>query len=244
MLVKKPKDRFTAADFHRLRIELKKAYAVFLLTGHYSKKFRPKKSFADLKSLFDVAGEVREFQILQSWIRENYPGFPLKRFYQYLRSATCQKMGVFFHMRRELSKRKFPGDDFEVLRKIAHHIGNKQIKSYLKLVTSKIKRQAESKKTDAANLHHIRKLIKTYGYLSSLQPAGNDEPVLFNTGKPARRLGDWHDWHANSTIMAQMSGEDFFPAAEIKMLQFIATKSKRRAEKLGDQLAAGLRKMT
>lgn len=182
---------------HRLRVDIKKANAIFaFIEKIYEEKF----DLTSLKSVFKKAGEIRECQINITTL-SLLPTPPLKIIIELkkkknsLQQKFIRDIPKYLQLVGEFRKNTF--FSFKIP-------GKKIVKKYLNSKRKKAVRNFNSQ--DRSNMHRFRKLIKRMMYVYALLPEKTQKTVRLNKGlinKLQKEAGSWHDTYSTITFLSQ-----------------------------------------
>ncbi len=228
-LLSVPAEQFRPETFHRLRVELKKTDAFFRL-AEYAGRFNRKKKYAPLKLLFTAAGEVREIQVLESFLHDRYPEHQhLKNLRSRLFRLKKEKRAAFFLLRESIPPKK-TDQCFRSVGKALNDISMKAVHDFLDYNYKEIRALLQSGQPDASDLHRIRKLLKTNTYLTKpLQRSKQELAALPVTIKLAERLGRWHDLDVMAGRIAELSKQKAYLPDEREFLRCLSGNLQKKA---------------
>jgi len=177
-------------SLHDLRVEIKKLRAIIKFLGTIYPKQQLKKPAHLLRSIFQKAGEVRESQLLQQWLRKHQFSvientyFPQEKLdfliAQFRKNATQYK------------------DDFkeiiESLSKFVHSTNEILAEQYFTDINAQVEKLCR-RNLPHAEWHDLRKLIKQriYAYNWVRHENENDDPHFAYYNKLQENIGLWHD---------------------------------------------------
>src|SRR5688572_11902253 len=91
-----PRQSYTQATFHKLRVEIKKIDACFHLINFCSAKFKRKKTFEPFKAIFKQAGRIRELQVEENILKKYFAKNNLENYRILLKQLRLKRQVLFF----------------------------------------------------------------------------------------------------------------------------------------------------
>jgi len=191
-LLEKPKQTYTPATFHELRVEIKKLDAFFYLINFCSKGFKRKKTFKPFKLIFDQAGKVRETQVEEVILKKYFLIRLLKEYRESLKKHQLKEQEDYF----SLANKKFVARLKKMYRKIAPflaQVDKKKVNRYMKTKRKIIKKLLSQNSIQSPQVHDLRKRLKKFhSNLKSLDMEKQYKPLPKEDILPDL-LGKWHD---------------------------------------------------
>lgn len=180
-----------AASLHDLRIGMKKIRSIISFLRTIYPKQKLKKASHKIRVIFQEAGEIREYHLLQQWLTKN----ELTSFdQQYLPKHTLQNLTDTFHQQAATNK--------QVLKEVTVEVGKyvqatNQIlaEQYVADLQAQIK-TVTKKRPATDEWHSLRKLIKQWMYAINWIGNGEDtktEAKLYHYKRLQEAIGYWHD---------------------------------------------------
>lgn len=177
-------------SLHDLRVEIKKMRAIIKFLGTIYSKQQVKKPAHLLRSIFQKAGEVRESQLLQLWLRKHeftlientyFPSEKLDFLIEQLRKSSSQYKDDF-------------KDIIESLSKFVHSTNEILAEQYFIDINAQVEKLCR-KNLPQTEWHELRKLIKQriYSYNWIYHENENDDPNFAYYNKLQENIGLWHD---------------------------------------------------
>jgi len=177
-------------SLHDLRVEIKKMRAIIKFLGTIYPRQQIKKPEHLLRNIFQKAGEVRESQLLQLWLR--------KHEFSIIESTYFQPEKLDFlieQFRKSASQYK---DDFkeiiEILSKFVHSTNEILAEQYFIDLNAQVEKLCR-RNLPQTDWHDLRKLIKQriYAYNWVQHENENDDPHFAYYNKLQENIGLWHD---------------------------------------------------
>jgi CHAD domain-containing protein len=177
---------------HDFRIEMKKLRALLKFLRSIYDKEKLKKADRKIKAIFLEAGEIREYQQLQSFLQKNKllsfdkHYFPLIR----LTSLTQQFQQLAVKHKKDIKEAM---DEIGKWVKLTHEILAEQYTVSLYAKINKTIQQTPEQET----WHSLRKLIKQWLYAQSWIPSIHSQKYdteKANLNKLQEAIGHWHDF--------------------------------------------------
>ena len=199
-LLKKPQQLFLPEDYHQLRVEIKKAKALFAVTEFCTDRFKSKEFYHLLKPLFKKAGRVRDLQLeIQELDNYKLTG-PFPSYAEWLEEER-DKAAVDFFSSIDDGLRK----DINASRKsIAHflaHVHKNEVDNFIESRKEKIINLITKRSKSDEQVHSMRKMLKEFFYTKKMITS-TDLPVT-NTDELQDTLGKWHDQQVMATHLQQ-----------------------------------------
>ena len=225
--------RLSVADFHILRVEIKKVKAVFALIDFCSADFDRKKYFLPWRTLFRQAGRVRELQLELSIVSSFRLTGPVKGYTEGLRSRLKEQKESFYKKvdpkwKKRLEKKVKPIEPF------IQHVTKKKLLSFLKYKRKKIKELLGKGKLKESEIHEIRQRLKEFYYLIRL--FGIREMAFKHIGDFQEVLGRWHDLAVMSGHLQRSIRSGRLTAAELKRESILKQKISAKTRPLLDRI--------
>ncbi|MDQ3142717.1 MAG: CHAD domain-containing protein [Bacteroidota bacterium] len=188
-----PKQTFTPATFHKLRVEIKKLNAFFSLLNFCATDFKRKKSFKPFKRLFRQAGKVREIHVEEDMLKKNFNNTVLNEYKSSLKELRLQEQEIFFSMVNKKYALKLK-KAFNKLHPFLMSADKKNVTNYMEKKRMQILKFFNNK-LQPDQLHDLRIRLKEYYYnRESLDLSVTDETIQKKDILPDL-LGEWHDCH-------------------------------------------------
>lgn len=182
-----------AVSLHDLRVEMKKLRAVIKFLRSVYPKQKLKKSTRQLRLIFEEAGEIREYQLLQQWLSKNqlvhFKGI-------YFQEEKLEKLVTDFHD----SAKGFKQSLKEIVELTGRYVqATNQIlaEQYVVDLHAQIE-QLIRKQPAREDWHDLRRMIKQWLYAinwigsgADAKTAGQTELSYYN--KLQEAIGYWHD---------------------------------------------------
>ena len=228
-LLQKPPDAFTPEDFHALRVHIKKIKTVMALANEACSEFNMEKLIKPYQLLFDLAGKVRELQLLTTIVHQ-YPQEPtLESYIRQLQARLEAATQDFFALtdQRFLRKLKKHNKKIYTYLNAIHHANAKK---YASMMRHEIEEIMAMPAPDNEQYHRLRKKLKRLNYLRKMSKAGKKKLPLPDTFEEL--LGQWHDY--------LLISHDLLNAAQNHKLKPVEVKALMALQKRISNLAARL----
>lgn len=186
----KPGQRLSVADFHILRVEIKKVKAVFALLHYCSVDFDRKKSFLPWRTLFRQAGRVRELQLELAIVSSFRLTGTAKGYSEGLKSRLKEQKESFYK-KVDPKWRKRLEKSVKSMEPFIPYVTKKKLLAFLTYKRKKIKELLEKGKLKETEIHEIRQRMKEFNYLVRLFDIR--EMAFKRMGDFEEVLGRWHD---------------------------------------------------
>jgi len=187
-------------SMHDLRVEMKKLRSIIKFLRKVYPKQKVKKPDHLLRSIFEEAGEIREYQILQQWLQKN--------------QFTAIEKAYFPPERMQVMIQRFRANanNYKIdLKEVIEHTGN-FVHSTNEILAEQyfVELNAKASKMCRRNLltadwHELRKLIKQrmYAYSWLKHEDDKDDPIFPYYNKLQEQIGQWHDLEMIKDIFSQ-----------------------------------------
>ncbi len=177
-------------SMHDLRVEMKKLRAVIRFLRQVYPRQKLKRPAHLLRSIFQVAGEIRECQILQQWLRKHEFAVIEKTYYP---SEKMDTMMQAFKNNCNTYKDNFK----EIIEQTSEYVQNTNeilAEQYFTELNAQVEKNCR-KNLSATDWHELRKLIKQrmYAYNWLHHENENDDPLFSYYHKLQEAIGLWHD---------------------------------------------------
>ncbi len=229
-------------SLHDLRVEMKKLRSMVKFFKQVYPKQKVKKPAHILHAIFQQAGEIREYQILQQWLQKNQFASIEK---SYFPPERLEVMIQRFRLNSNANK----NDLKEIIEQVGHfvHSTNEILpEQYYAELNAKVAKLCR-RKLVTQDWHELRKLIKQriYAYNWVKHEAENDDPLFSYYNKLQELIGQWHDADIIKDVFSQKQiylsqdidvQKDFSPAWD-KIMATLKQKEKQVEEMLSKQHA-------
>ena len=174
---------------HDLRVEMKKYKSLIKFLSFVYRKQKFKKMSLKLKYVFQHSGEIREYQLLQTWLHKHQ----LKNITSlYFPETELKEMTESFRFQIAQYKKTFE----EAVSICTPYIEDTNMilcEQYVTVLRSKLEKLF-LKKIHRSDWHELRKLIKQWMYATNWMP----DSAEYNSGysqfnKLQEMIGGWHD---------------------------------------------------
>lgn len=188
-------------SLHDLRIEMKKLRAIIKFLRTVYPKQKLKKASQKIGTIFQEAGEIREYQLLQQWVSKN----ELTSFdRQYLPQQKLKTLTDGFHQHITGTK--------HVLKEVVEEVG-KYVNATNRILAEQYVVDLHAQITDMTSRqpgsdewHELRKLTKQWlnaiNWIETEDDAKADTDISFYN-KLQETIGHWHDAEVIKDILYQ-----------------------------------------
>ena len=192
LILKKPKQLYTAETFHKLRVEIKKLRALFELINHCASEFKKDKNFAPFKLIFRQAGKVRELQVEEAMLKKHFKTNLLKEYKAHLKKLKLEEQEKYFSIinKKEV---KILAPQYSHTIYYLKEVNEKKATRYLKKKRLKIGKIIRQKMLSKIQLHELRKKLKTFNYNLKMLDLLNKNKSIHKKNILPELLGKWHD---------------------------------------------------
>jgi len=177
-------------SLHDFRVEMKKLRSIVRFLQQIYPKQKLKRPSHLLRSIFQVAGEIREYQILQQWLQKNN-FFVLEL--EYYPPDRLKNMIEAFRVRAEDYKTDF-NEVIEVVGHYVHTTNEILPEQYFTDVNAQVENMVR-KNLPQTEWHELRKLIKQrmYAFNWIQHDDGYEDTAFPFYNKLQETIGQWHD---------------------------------------------------
>lgn len=225
---------------HDLRVELKKLRAVVKFLQQVYSKQKLKRTTHLLRTIFQDAGEIREYQLLLQWLRKYHLQVLEERFFP---EQKLQDMISDFREQAPFYKNDLK-EIVEQTSKLVAHTNSILAEQYFTDLHAQLQEKTRSD-LPSAEWHDLRKLIKQWMYaLNWVEPeeAAAKEPALAYFNKLQEQIGQWHDLEMVKEAFSQKQiylSQDLEVQKDFALAWEKLTHSLRYREKLVTEMLAG-----
>lgn len=220
-------------SLHQLRVEMKKLKALLKFLHQQYKKHKLKKASHKLKKLFHVTGDIREYQLITKWLRDN----------------ECRSIEEVYFNERELKKQiqyfqacmpQHKKDVKDILIKTEKYV-KETSEAVAEHYVDDLYEQVEKicmKDLPMKEWHNLRKRIKQWIYALDWikkKEAQKYKETLEYYNNLQHATGDWHDMNVIENMLTEKHvylsrsvevQQDFVLAWE-KLIQYSREKQKQ-----------------
>ena len=228
-------------SLHDLRVEMKKLHAIIKFLRSIYSKPRIKKPANTLRSIFQEAGEIREYQIISQWLQKN--NFIMIE-QVYFPADQLKYLIKEFQQDTEYYKEKFK-EVIESIRLFIENTNEILAEQYFIDINAQLE-QLCRKDLPQAEWHKLRKLIKQriYAYNWITHKTENEDPNFSYYQKLQETIGLWHDLiiikdtfsHKQVYLSPNIEVQKDFTLAWDKLITSIKQREKQVEEMLSKQL--------
>ncbi|MBK8983740.1 MAG: CHAD domain-containing protein [Ignavibacteria bacterium] len=191
-ILEKPRKKFSASTFHKLRVEIKKLNALFDLLSTCTESFNRKKTFKPFKIIFRQAGIVRELQ-LEETLLKNFKLISLLSDYMIsIRKNRLTEQRVFFSM-IDIKMNDRIKNKYKLIVPFLSSVNKLNSENYLNEKTISIKKIINRTNIQAEQIHELRKLLKMVSYIRKCLSSEKYNDPESKNHKLSGLLGKWHD---------------------------------------------------
>jgi CHAD domain-containing protein len=187
-------------SLHDFRVEMKKLRAIIKFLRQVYAKQKLKKSAHLLRSIFEISGEIREYQILQQWLQKHGCNEIEQHYFP---TDKLEVMLQQFRFNSEKYTSVLTGiiEDVSVFVQSTNEILPEQYFSEMNAKVEKLCR----KNLSTSDWHELRKFIKQriYSYNWFMHDDENDDPAFAYYNRLQEQIGQWHDVETVKNIFSQ-----------------------------------------
>ncbi|MBK9333233.1 MAG: CHAD domain-containing protein [Ignavibacteria bacterium] len=191
-ILEKPRSKFSANTFHKLRVEIKKLNALIDLLNACSENFNRKKTFKPFKKIFRQAGVVRELQLEETLLKKLNLISLLSEYMISLRKHRLTEQRFFFSM-IDLKLNDRLKNKYKEIEPLLSSVNKLNTENYLNDKTNSIKKIINRSDLKAEQIHELRKLLKPVNYIRKCLYADKLNYPGSHNNKLSGLLGKWHD---------------------------------------------------
>ncbi len=199
---------------HDFRVALKKIFALQRLLnqvdeGGWNNNYA---FFAPIKTLFKCAGDIRDYQVMQSGLEEWLTSTQIHRFNHYLNENITQKFTDLENIDKDLLLDELINQVKIAFQKL-YNLPETIVMNYITHQVSIYEKWIEDElQSELCNYHKIRRYVKNqYYYLSILEEVLNDNSFAELTRQKdqlGKKLGLWHDYKVLSKHIGSLALEN------------------------------------
>ncbi|MBS1517817.1 MAG: CHAD domain-containing protein [Bacteroidetes bacterium] len=219
-LLNKPRGLFTSGTFHKLRVEIKKLNALFCLIKFCVRNFKKKKLFKPFRTVFRLAGKVREIQVEEAMLNKYFINNMVKPYRDRLIDLRIKKQKVFF---RTLNKRFFKEikKNFRKVYPCIENIKKEDVYGFLKNRQSGIRKITSRNPLEISQMHLLRKEIKMFNYNMKSLDLQSYSGQIPGADDLTELLGKWHDCQVISANLENAINSEGLNESELDRLENI-----------------------
>ncbi|HSN49343.1 MAG TPA: CHAD domain-containing protein [Flavobacterium sp.] len=191
-LLRKPSQKYTPNTFHKLRVEIKKLNSFFDLIHFGSSHFRRKKTYKPYKLIFCLAGKVRELQIEEAMLKNNFGNNGIKNYRKSLKKLRLKAEKDFFLLVDKKVKNQLIKKYYEIIPHLKS-IDQKKMDTYLAKKENQIQELLGQEIIRTGQIHKLRKQLKILNYNQAIVYPEISEEKLSGQEVLPELLGKWHD---------------------------------------------------
>ena len=177
-------------SLHDFRVEMKKLRSIIKFLRNIYPKQKIKKPEHLLRAIFEQAGEIREYQILQQWLQKNQ-FLAIEK--SYFSPERLEIMIQRFRHRANGIKSDLK-EVIEYTEGFVHSTNEILAEQYFVELNAKVAKLCR-RNLVTSDWHDLRKLIKQrmYAYNWLKHESDNDDPIFPYYNKLQEQIGQWHD---------------------------------------------------
>lgn len=226
LLLEKPSSLYSPDTFHKLRIEIKKLYAIFCLINYCSKDFELNKTFKPFKLIFRQAGNVRKLQVEEAMINNYFKMSLLEEYKQRLKTLTLLEKKKYFSVVSTFDRKQFD-EKFNKAETFLKKVHKKNVERFLKHEQLKIDRILDQEKIPKRKLHDLRKKLKITNYTKNLLDRFKKKKNIEGVNVLSDLIGSWHDDQIALKNLKKVMGRHETKQTEKSNIQKIRSKIAR-----------------
>ncbi len=226
---------------HQLRVNMKRQMAFFRLLEHLDNSFSTERALEAYGNLYDLAGEVRDYEVERSIVREDEKLLQLEhRFSDWLEAQE--------HRQREKLKAYEAEHSLLPVRRLGYLVESRirylpmeglkeRFNSYFKPLFDDIRGLAGPENRSEAEFHKLRKLIKELFYnlqlisaLCTVEDFKEEDVNALNDFQ--HLLGNWHDSYF--TLSRIRKGQDCSEALQVRLEEERVSRAQKIVERLDE----------
>lgn len=174
-------------SLHDFRVEIKKMRAIMKFLKSVYPKQKLKKTARQLNSIFQEAGEIREYQLMLLWFQKHELEIFIEKIFP---SETLHEMIEKFHLQAHSFKQDLKDLNEHVYEYI--HATNEILAEHYVTDLSVQMDKLIRKNCPLSEWHELRKIIKQWMYAINWIEDGLDTDISFYQ-KLQEAIGYWHD---------------------------------------------------
>jgi CHAD domain-containing protein len=187
-------------SLHDLRVEMKKMRAIIKFLRKVYPKEKLKKPANLLRSIFEISGEIREYQLLRQWLEKQDCKVMEKNYFP---AEKLHLMLEHFRFHAE----KYTADFTEIIKHTTDFVESTNDilpEQYFAELNSQVEKLCK-KKITITDWHKLRKLIKQriYSYNWFLHKDEKEDSLFAYYNKLQEQIGQWHDLEVIKNVFSQ-----------------------------------------
>ncbi|MBC7383905.1 MAG: CHAD domain-containing protein [Bacteroidia bacterium] len=222
-LLKKPKQAYNPATFHKLRIETKKVNALFEIIKICTKDFKRKKAFKPYKLISHHAGKVREIQVEEKMLKKYFINNSLLQYRDYLMEIRINETETYFSMINKKLVHQLQKKYHKIVPFLTR-FDKKKVATYMKKKSDKINELLHQKTLQTPQLHLLRKKLKKLNYNRKSMNFGKPSSPLPKKDVLCDLIGKWHDCQVIDTHLKKVLDTAVENLKEVNQLKKIKAK--------------------
>ncbi len=240
-IIEKPRHKYDAETFHKLRVEIKKLNAHFELIKFCFPYFKRNKTFKPFRSISKQAGKVRELQIEEAVLSKYFSEGSLNNFLDHLKKNEAVETGIYFSMLTKKSSLQLE-EKFAEIKPFTGKVTKEKAEDYISNKKTEISALINNGDLQPEQAHELRRQLKTYNYnLNSLYK--QDTPPAEKEELP-ELLGKWHDRQVILWQLEKTHEIEGINSQEIHHLEKIKGEITVESDALFDQIKTALKTTT
>lgn len=237
LLFSKAQKSNTPTYYHQLRIEIKKLRALIDIISHVDKKFNSKKALKPFHNIFQSAGKIREIQLEESMMKKHYSASTFTTYKLIIKEQKTKYQAEFFELIKGalIEKQKKTIHD---LKKSLQKVDERNVQKYLHKKSRRINKLLTHGVEDIADLHKLRKLIKTYSYNLKLIDQTDHVDILPLYSNLPELIGQWHDTQTMLAHLHKIIKVYEIPKRELNQLNKVMDQISLKSKEINEQIKA------
>jgi CHAD domain-containing protein len=188
-------------DIHRLRVDVKKIYALYSLFELMKPElFERQMKYRLFVDLFKLSGRIREIQVHQIFLaKPKYKKTDFSSFINFLKEQESQATRDFLMAIKNFNDKELKSTEKEIKKiclKIPVNKLSRKSEEFIRKRATKIQNLL-GEEPGTENVHKIRKHLKAMSTVSSLVSTVNPDEklalIITGLNKTETMIGEWHD---------------------------------------------------
>ena len=236
-VLSKEEETFTAADFHKLRVETKKLNAISRLLAFSSKKFNRIKFIKKYKELFGIAGSIRETQLELAFVEEDHLNEQMVRYIE-LQNRSIEKNRKLFFKKIHGIKKKI-SKDYSKLRQASRRVNRWVMFQYRAAIASQLSLLIYNAPHHSEGIHDLRKKLKEILYTLHMYNTGDKHTKKIDAFQDL--IGKWHDKIVMAEKLSSKKWKRKLPETENETLASMKNKLCASGELMQERIIAEIK---
>ncbi len=222
------KRKYTAEDYHKIRVEIKKMDALFELLNFSCDNFKRKKYFKLLNTIFKQAGVIRELQLETNMLKKNLHN-QVSSYLSNLKQCERSAQRNLFSIPDNKFKKKLK-ENYKSVVPFVKKMNKKIVNEFLEKKKRKIHSLLNENLLRPDQVHEIRKRLKSFYYNLESVDLQMQYSRIKQTYEFQEILGKWHDYRVMSGHLKKAINSGQYKSIELKRLEKIKAKLTSEAE--------------